>query len=457
VSEDFLLDRPFYFYVVLWGERFRNYFLEYCLPSLLAPGNIPALKTRQRSKMLIATRPEDWEAMKTTPIFKVMERYVDAVYLEIPPCPPGKSGCEHMGMGHVLALQLAHRDRAYGILTVPDCLFSDGSIAQLQKHAQNGVELVMVGAALRLGEEPFLERLIAMGAIRRESRRDEGTPLSITGSQMVRAALTGMHSEAQRLEWDSHYLPRIPPGLWWRVPEEEGIVIHALSWAPMLVDYGAIGGHDTSCLEQWTIDGDYAFKNFGKTARMYVVQDSDEIFYAGFGPLADRPHILAPDPSFRWAAYGRVTKARALKQDFYQSGVFDPLKRDIFFLPLRWHVRPLNRQWRRVERRALRTVLAVLAPDPLPSAVASMGGSQQGANPAARMALLYERARLAALRLEATAAASAYTLTLRVAALVLLWWWFTQFSPKFVCAFWRRRKRLFQGMRNIRSRYRAAT
>src|SRR5580704_9946579 len=44
---DGLLDRPFYFIVVLWGERFREYFLEYCAPSLLSPGNLPALSTRQ--------------------------------------------------------------------------------------------------------------------------------------------------------------------------------------------------------------------------------------------------------------------------------------------------------------------------------------------------------------------------------------------------------------------------
>ena len=37
--DDAVLERGFYFIVVLWGERFRDYFLEYCLPSLLSPGN----------------------------------------------------------------------------------------------------------------------------------------------------------------------------------------------------------------------------------------------------------------------------------------------------------------------------------------------------------------------------------------------------------------------------------
>ena len=30
--------RPFYFMVVVWGEQYRNYFLEFCLPECSLPG-----------------------------------------------------------------------------------------------------------------------------------------------------------------------------------------------------------------------------------------------------------------------------------------------------------------------------------------------------------------------------------------------------------------------------------
>src|SRR5262245_59085189 len=95
-----VLDRVFHFIVVLWGERFRTYFFEYCVPSLLSAKNIPSLRTSRRNKFLIATRPEDWDAMLRTPIFGVLSRYIDPVYIEIPPCPAGRSGCEHMNTGH---------------------------------------------------------------------------------------------------------------------------------------------------------------------------------------------------------------------------------------------------------------------------------------------------------------------------------------------------------------------
>src|SRR5262245_20606793 len=111
-----ILDRPFHIIVVFWGDRFRNYFLEYCLPSLLAPNNLPCLATRQRSKFLIATRPNDWLAAKDTLIFRVLERYITPVFLEIPSCPPEKSGCEHMGIGHKLACALAYQEKAFGVV-----------------------------------------------------------------------------------------------------------------------------------------------------------------------------------------------------------------------------------------------------------------------------------------------------------------------------------------------------
>ena len=62
-------------------------------------------------------------------------------------------------------------------------------------------------------------------------------------------------------------------------------MLHSLSWAPLLLDYGAVGDHDTSTFDQWTLDGDYLFNNSGNMKKIHVVQDSDEIFLASWGPL----------------------------------------------------------------------------------------------------------------------------------------------------------------------------
>jgi hypothetical protein len=346
-----VLDRAFYFIVVLWGERFRTYFLEYCVPSLLSTNNIPSLRTSRRNKFLIATRPEDWDAMSRAPIFGALSRYIDPVYIEIPPCPVGRSGCEHMNTGHKIACDMAFREKGLGVVITPDCMFSDGSMAHLQKLAQNGVQVVLT-AALRLGEEPFLAKLGELGALLTESRSDSARPVTISGRVMVEAAVESFHTETLSYEWAAPYITPISPAAWWRVPAENGVLLHCMSWAPVLLDYGAVERHDMSTLDDWTIDGDYLFKNLGNTAKLHVIQDSDDLFLASWGPMGDRP--FKPLALFQ-SRLGKWFAARLRAQQFrasFYSPIFDPLKRRIFFLPVRWHARELNEKWTTVEREA---------------------------------------------------------------------------------------------------------
>jgi hypothetical protein len=351
---DVALERPFYFIVVLWGKRFRDYFLEYCLPSLLAPGNLPMLATKTPSKFLIVTRPEDWAAIAATPVFEVLSRYIAPVYVEMPPCPPGRSAYQQMGQGHRIACEMAHRARAYAAVLTPDCMLSDGSVIRLQELARSGMQLV-VTAALRFGEEPFLGHLREMGVLPTASRAAAGTPLAVTGRQMAYAAVNGFHGETLAYEWDAPGIMAISPAAWWRVPGEDGIVLHSLSWAPLLLDFGAIGDHDTSTFDQWTLDGDYLYNNTKNIERIHVVQDSDELFLASWGPLAERAIAKTRFP------FEKLLAGHFFKQSF-DSGFFDPLKRKLFFLPVRWHSRPLNDQWIAVEQHAMSELLCWVRP-----------------------------------------------------------------------------------------------
>jgi hypothetical protein len=52
---------------------------------------LPALSTSAPSALVIATRPEDWAAMKTTAIFQELERYVVPVMAELPAYVPASN------------------------------------------------------------------------------------------------------------------------------------------------------------------------------------------------------------------------------------------------------------------------------------------------------------------------------------------------------------------------------
>ena len=353
-----ILERPFYFVVVLWGQRFRDYFLDYCLPSLLSPGNLPSLSTSAPSTLVIATQPEDWAAMKTTAIFKEMERHVIPVMAEIPAYSPGKSVYEHMGMGHKIALGMAHRAKAYTMVLTPDCMLSDGSISRLQDLARDGVELVLA-PALRFGEEPFLEHLDAMGVLSSARRRGSAEPLVVTGRQLVSAAVNSLHSETLSYEWAAPYFVPVAPAAWWRVPGEDGMVLHSLSWAALLLDYALLVEHDTSTLESWTLDGDYLHKNLRRITNIHIVCDSDEMFLASWGPV--NQNRCDPYAPFKIPVVGKMMRATQFRDSFY-GPVFDAFKRRIFFYPVRWHARPVNADWERVEQEAARTLGRWLRP-----------------------------------------------------------------------------------------------
>lgn len=359
------LDRPFHFVVVLWGEQFRDYFLEYCLPSLLSPNNIPALSTRTPSKFLIATLADDWAKMQASAVFKELARHLVPVFVEIPPCPSNRSGREHMGIGHKRIAEISHREGAYGVHLTPDCMLSDGTVLRLAQLAAEGRDLVLT-AALRFGEEPFLGMLKTMGAVPAASRRDSGRALTISGRQMVCAAVNGFHTQTLSYEWDRPNIIFIQPAAWWRVLGEEGVLIHSLSWAPLLLDYAAVRELDSSALENWTLDGDYVFKNLGRSDAIYVSQDSDEMFIASWAPLADRPVSLARNRLFWFPRLARAIKVSIFRH-MLASHRFDPLKQRFFFLPVRWHANALNSNWDAADRRAAETLLSKLDPSEISS------------------------------------------------------------------------------------------
>jgi hypothetical protein len=354
----FALERPFNLIVVLWGERFRNYFLDLCLPSLLSAGNLPALSTARRSKFQIWTRPDDWTAIKASPIFASLERCIDPVFGEIPPCPPGVSGHKHMGFGHRHGLEMAFQAKAYTFLLTPDSIFPDGTVGRLQDLAVAGNELVLA-AAQRFAEEPFFRNLQKLGIVPHH-RSGAAEPICLGVRELVRAALTSMHSETLAYEWDAAYFVAKPWGVWWRVPGEEGVVMHSFSWAAPLIDMAAVKSHDTSTFDDWTFDGDYVYRNLGHSKRIHVVTDSDELFVVSWGPSADRPYSLKSRALLRLGPLSALIKYARFRDWFY-SGIFDHLKEDTFFCTVRWHAEPLNERWYPVEQRALRILLSCVA------------------------------------------------------------------------------------------------
>lgn len=336
--------QPFYFTVVFWGEVHRNYCTDLLMASLLSPGNIPALNPERKSKFLIVTTKHDWVALQSNEIFNQLKRYVEPVWLEMPFPGPGESKMLVMSEGHRLVSIRAFDDGAYGVFTTPDLVLSDGSVAAMERLAEAGKKVVL-SVAIRFAQETLLDEM------EREGYLKSGQPLVLPSRDLMRMALQHLHTETLRYEFDAPCFADQPISVYWWVPGGDGVVIHSFSWAPLLVDYAVLHAHDTSTFKEWTLDGDYIFRNFPDPQDVYVVTDSDEILLVSFTKEADLHFELNPRATImpgwvlKLAKLGRIQALRG-------SRVMDPLKRQIFSLPVFLHSGEISPAWTVTIRKA---------------------------------------------------------------------------------------------------------
>ena len=69
---------------VVWGQRFVDKFMDYCLPSLLAPGNIPALARKRKVVHSIVTTEADRDRIVAHPAFARLRELAEVVFTCFP-------------------------------------------------------------------------------------------------------------------------------------------------------------------------------------------------------------------------------------------------------------------------------------------------------------------------------------------------------------------------------------
>jgi len=339
--------RPFYIHVVVWGERFRHYLLDYCIPSLLSPLNLPNLKNAKENKLLICTPSQDWECIIAHPIFSELCKYATPVFVEIPPAPPHLSGCQHMGVGHKLATEICFQDRAYGIAVTPDLVLSDGTLTYIEKRALEGKHIVFC-AAIRFAEEPFFAHLKKLNLESNETYNRK-TALKLTGPVLVDCAINSFHSETSSYDYNApYYRPNAPITL--QTIENEGLLVHSMSWCPLLLDYGAISQHDTHALENWTIDGDYVYRNFEQTQAIDISTDSNDVMLLSWAPLVYNPVKLSSSLLRRYSKRYNTWFNSMTMRATLQNPIYDPMKIKFFSLPVYWHRLGINAKWMELEK-----------------------------------------------------------------------------------------------------------
>jgi len=268
-------------------------------------------------------------------MFQRLTELVEPVLIPLPAPSPDESKMHAMSRGHKAVAERMFADQALGIFIYPDTVFADGALAAVKEHANSGRKVVLAFCP-RFANEGFIE------ALRVQDRTDPDVPLNLSARELVDMAIQNMHSETRTYNFEAPYFSLRPVMCSWPVADGSGLVFHTTNWAPILVDYEALTTHDVDTLEDWTIDGDYIYRNFPNTDDIHIASHINEIVLISFTPEGSLTHLpLRPEPVQRLPLIGPWFRSMALRS-FLHSHEIDPQKRELFPISIKVKCRDGN-------------------------------------------------------------------------------------------------------------------
>jgi hypothetical protein len=284
----------------VWGAGHIELFNTIGLPSLLSPFNLPAIAEPQNCRYFLYTRAQDVEKLRDSAAFARLERLLPVEILLTP--EPIEVPHSTMSWCHKDTLRRADEDDVAAVFLPPDCVWSDGSLARLQKLADAGKSTVhMTGIRL--------EKNSASTELRRHLSAD-GTTLTIAAGDLVELGLRHLHRIALSHFWGEYEGGMLAANLYWTVPGQ-GLVIRCFHLHPLLVKSQIKFAQFTS-----TIDDDLALVACPDAATEHVVEDSDEILAFELSPASHDVGAPFPKKSIdsvaAWTEMGANARHRQL-------------------------------------------------------------------------------------------------------------------------------------------------
>lgn len=253
------------FHVVtsVWGKAYTQTFIDVALPSVLSPGNLPALGDPEQNLYQIVTTAADQATIEASPAFErlsaVMPVQVDLIEIPAEAADRHKlqSYCNRLGI-----MTADARDAAI-VFFNPDVIIADGGMRSLARMVAEGKRAINV-----LGIRMIREQVLP--ALRTKYRSPDAAQLTISPRQLIGLALRNLHPLNMMHVYDAPGFDVLPSAIFWRIGQE-ALIAHCFHLHPMCV-YPRVKNAPFST----TIDDDYLKAACPNPDEEYVVLDSDE-------------------------------------------------------------------------------------------------------------------------------------------------------------------------------------
>ena len=205
---------------VLWGGWHRGMFLNANLPTMLAPGNLPALAAGVDCEYVIYTTAKDAAELAGDPAFARLRSLLPVTIKLFTPSKTKHPITLHHDIWRQ-ATRHAHQRAAFILLMPPDVAWADGSFAGLRGALEAGKRAIFMTYP-RVLSETFVPSMIE----RFRSGADQS--VAIPAPEMMALAITHLHPMMAAYSRSSSHFPIHPEMILWPI-EGDGFLLRMLA------------------------------------------------------------------------------------------------------------------------------------------------------------------------------------------------------------------------------------
>lgn len=249
---------------VVWGDWHSSAFFGLNLPTLFAPGNLPALSAECTATYEIYVRSSEVERIGETLAFRLLQRVVPVRLNEI----PEDLVVDPIRAHHELwlaAIDKAKREDAMVLLMPPDVAWSDGSLGYIARSLARGRKAIF-NCYLRVVSDTFARSFVG------RYQRSDGV-IAVPSREMVEFSMPHIHPLMTAYSRDSENFPHHPEMIIWPV-RGEGLLVRVLARECLLFDPKIYSLNEQSLI---AVDAPPDEIDF--------VDDSDQLFAVSLAPL----------------------------------------------------------------------------------------------------------------------------------------------------------------------------
>jgi len=322
---------PLHLVTPVWGEAYTRVFLDVMVPSLLAPGNLPAVNNLGECVYKIYTSKTDAEVIKRSESYANLSKLLPVEFRRIEKLPDEKyatsSGCYREAVFEAAAKQAAV------FTAVPDVVFADGGLASITRLLSAGKKAILT-LGLRTVKEALIPELRA--------RFLQGACICVRPRELAALALTHVHPIIESHMYEGNSRDLHPSVLCWKV-KEEGFLLHSFHLHPVAIHPPA------GITFSGTIDDDLIEASGFSEDETYVASSSDEFLCI---ELSDRSYSFVTQMTRNKGVRGIVSWLPYPMSRCHRRNVLTPIRVA--------SGETSNAHWRKVEQRARHTVDHIL-------------------------------------------------------------------------------------------------